>query len=174
MCAKVLINEVILRYGAPRKLISDSGVQFINHVMQKVTHCFGITSTLTPAFHPESNPVERKNRELKTQLSILIQHLHHMWDIHIASIRYAINSTVFKSTGFTPAFLTFARELRAPHDNLHDFRQVLETDNFVPCITPYLKNMVHVLPQAQETLMTKQDKRKQAVDQGRRSVQFRV
>ncbi|GJQ79303.1 hypothetical protein Trydic_g16170 [Trypoxylus dichotomus] len=41
-CAKILIEEVFLRYGTPRKIISDNGVQFVSHVMQQVTYCFDI------------------------------------------------------------------------------------------------------------------------------------
>ncbi|GFU99635.1 protein NYNRIN [Trichonephila clavipes] len=33
-CAKTLIEEVLLRYGLPRRLISDNGPQFISAVMQ--------------------------------------------------------------------------------------------------------------------------------------------
>lgn len=172
VCAKVLINEIILRFGTPRKMISDNGVQFISDIMQKVVFCFGINSIFIPMYHPESNPVERKNRDLKTQLSILTQNLHHLWDVHIASIRYAINSTVCASTGYTPAYLTFGRELRAPCDTLFDFRQVLETDNFVPCITPYLRDLVYVLDESKETIIQEQDKRKNQVDQGRRPLIF--
>lgn len=58
-CAKILIEEIITRYGVPRKVISDNGVQFISSVMQKMTHCAGISQCLTP-HHPASNPVERK------------------------------------------------------------------------------------------------------------------
>jgi hypothetical protein len=68
-CAWTLINEVALRYGLPRRIISDNGTQFISAVMQKITFCLGITQSFTPVYHPEANPVERRNRDLKTQLS---------------------------------------------------------------------------------------------------------
>ncbi|KAJ8964233.1 hypothetical protein NQ314_005062 [Rhamnusium bicolor] len=74
-CAKLLINEIILRFGTPRKMIFDIGAQFISAIMQKVTYCFGISSTFISLYHPESNLVERKNRELKTQLSILVKNI---------------------------------------------------------------------------------------------------
>ncbi|KAL4711797.1 hypothetical protein ACJJTC_005966 [Scirpophaga incertulas] len=45
------------------------------------------------------------------------------------------------STGFSPAYLAFARELRAPSDSARDMRAITEHDNFVPSITPYLKKM---------------------------------
>ncbi|KAJ8954458.1 hypothetical protein NQ317_017146 [Molorchus minor] len=173
-CAKVLIGEIFLRFGTPRKIISDNGVQFISDVMQKVTFCFGIKNSFIPLYHPESNPVERKNRELKTQLSILVQDKHNTWDIHLESIRFAINSTVCESTSRTPAFLTFGREIRAPHDSVYDLRQIVNAENFVPRISPYLHKLSDSLCEAQEVLVEKQDKRKEVADRHRKNICFHV
>lgn len=92
-CAKILIEEVFLRHGTPRKMISDNGVQFISDVMQKKTYCFGIDTPYIPLYHVSSNPVERKNRDLKTMLAILVQNEHFKWDDYIPSIRFALNAT---------------------------------------------------------------------------------
>ncbi|GJQ81744.1 hypothetical protein Trydic_g9183 [Trypoxylus dichotomus] len=51
--AKILIDEVFLRYGTPKKIISDNGVQFVSHVMQQVTYCFDINTPFIPYYHPE-------------------------------------------------------------------------------------------------------------------------
>lgn len=173
-CAKVLIEELFLRYGTPRKMITDNGVQFISDVMQKVTYCFGIKTPFIPLYHAESNPVERKNRDLKTQLSILVKDQHNTWDDHISSIRFAINSTVCKSVGHTPAFLTFGRELRAPNDNLYDLRQVVDVENFVPRITPYLRKLTQVLQESKEILTHEQDHVKKISDNRRVSSNFNI
>ncbi|KAG8235542.1 hypothetical protein J437_LFUL013504 [Ladona fulva] len=68
-CARCLVDEVILRYGTPRRIISDNGPHFFSEVMQKVAYCLGFKQSLTPVYHPEANPVERKNRDLKVQLA---------------------------------------------------------------------------------------------------------
>ena len=57
-CAKTLIEEVFFRYGIPRRIKSDNGVQFVSAVMQKVAYCLGIQQQFTPVYHPEANPVE--------------------------------------------------------------------------------------------------------------------
>ncbi|XP_017469475.1 PREDICTED: uncharacterized protein K02A2.6-like [Rhagoletis zephyria] len=81
-CAKTLIDEVFLRYGVPRRIISDNGVQFVS-----------------------ANPVERKNRDLKTQLSILVGRQHRNWAEKLPAIRFAMNTTRCQSTGHTAATL---------------------------------------------------------------------
>ncbi|KOC58835.1 Pol polyprotein [Habropoda laboriosa] len=78
-CAVVLMEEVFLRYGVPRRIISDNGTQFISKIMQKLLHCLDIKSQFIPVYHPQTNPVERKNRDLKTQLAILVGDQHLTW-----------------------------------------------------------------------------------------------
>lgn len=69
-CAEILLNEIFLRYGTARRIISDNGTQFVSAVMQKLTFCLNIEHTLLPVYHPQANPVERRNRDLKQQFVI--------------------------------------------------------------------------------------------------------
>ncbi|GFW77940.1 transposon Tf2-11 polyprotein [Trichonephila clavipes] len=75
-CAITLIEEVLLRYGIPRRLISDYGTQFVSAVMQQICSLLNIHQSLIPVYHPQANPVERKNRDLKPRLAILVQDKH--------------------------------------------------------------------------------------------------
>lgn len=167
-CAKTLIAEVFLRYGVPRRVISDNGVQFISEVMQQVCHAFGITQSLSPVYHPQANPVERKNRDLKPQLAILVGKDHDTWDIHLSAIRFAMNSAVTSSTGYSPAYLTFGREIRAPADVIADMRAIIESDNAVTSLTPHLRRISNVLFEAREVHEKTQAIQKRYADEGRR------
>ena len=80
--------------------------------------------------------MERKNRDLKAQLAILVGDDHPSWPGKLASIRFAMNTATCSSTGFTAAYLTFGRELRTPDEAYRDLRKVTITENFVPEITP--------------------------------------
>lgn len=93
-CAMTLLNDVFLRYGIPRRLLTDNGSQFISALMQQLTHYLGIQQTLTPVYHPEANPVERKNRDMKTQLAILVGNNHTAWAEDLPSIRFAMNTAL--------------------------------------------------------------------------------
>ncbi|GFU69953.1 retrovirus-related Pol polyprotein from transposon 297 [Trichonephila clavipes] len=70
-CAITLIEENLLRYGIPRRLISDNGTQFVSAVMQQICYLLTIHQSLIPVYHLQANPVERKNRDLKPRLAIL-------------------------------------------------------------------------------------------------------
>lgn len=167
-CAMTLINEVFLRYGIPRRVTSDNGTQFVSAVMQQVTYCLNIKHTFTPLYHPEANPVERKNRDLKTQLAILVNdNQRGEWSEQLPSIRFAMNTATCSSTKFTPAYLTFGRELRMPCDNEVDFRNIVISENFIPEVTPKLKKLADNLLKAREVQEGKEERRKEIVDQTR-------
>lgn len=151
-CAKTLMNEVFFRYGVPRKIISDNGVQFVSAVMQKLVFCFNIQHTLTPVYHPEANPVERKNRDMKAQLAIQVGNDHHLWDDKLPSIRFAMNTSFCQSTKYTAAYLTFGRELRTIDDVQHDLKAIVQSENFVAEITPYLHTIVDVFKEVKENV----------------------
>ncbi|GFS51560.1 uncharacterized protein TNCV_549741 [Trichonephila clavipes] len=135
-CAITLIEEVLLGYGIPRRLISDNGTQFVSAVMQQICYLSSIHQSLIPVYHPQANPVERKNRDLKPRLAILVQDKHDCWSEKLFFIRFALNTA---KCGQTAAFLNFGRELRTPSEVVNDIRVVIQNDNFVPKITPYLK-----------------------------------
>lgn len=52
ICARTLIDEVMLRYGIPRRVISDNEPQFIGAVMQQVSFCLGFSQSFIPVYHP--------------------------------------------------------------------------------------------------------------------------
>ncbi|GFW09272.1 retrovirus-related Pol polyprotein from transposon 412 [Trichonephila clavipes] len=75
-CAMTLLNEVFLRYGVPRRLISDNGTQFVSAVMQQLCFVLDINQSLIPVYHPRANPVERIYRDLKPRLAMMVGNNH--------------------------------------------------------------------------------------------------
>ncbi|GFT32215.1 transposon Tf2-9 polyprotein [Trichonephila clavipes] len=138
-CAMTLLNEVFLRYGVPRRLISDNGTQF-------------------------ANPVESKNRDLKPRLAMMVGNNHTLWIEKLPAIRFALNTSKCESTDHTAAYLTFARELRTLDQVNTDLRSVIHNDNFVPEFTPYLKRFEGYMSQIKENIEMSQDRQKTYAD----------
>ncbi|KAF8784289.1 Retrovirus-related Pol polyprotein like [Argiope bruennichi] len=104
-CAITLIEDIFLRYGIPRRIISDNGSQFISAVLQQ-------------------------NRDLKPRLPILVGDITETaFEVTKDSFRHEHRSLY--TTGHTLAFLHFGRELRTVDDVVRDFKAVVENDNFV-------------------------------------------
>ncbi|GFW42339.1 transposon Tf2-9 polyprotein [Trichonephila clavipes] len=168
-CAITLIEEVLLRYDIPRCLISDNGTLFVSAVMQQICYLLNIHQSLIPVYHPQANPVERKNRDLKPRLAILVQDKHDCWSEKLPFIRFALNTAKCETTGQTAAFLNFGRELRTPSEVVNDIRVVIQNDNFVPEITPYLKKFAKFSTQIREVVEEQQDSRKFYADKKRKA-----
>ncbi|GFX45877.1 transposon Tf2-9 polyprotein [Trichonephila clavipes] len=168
-CAITLIEEVLLRYGIPRRLISDNRTQFVSAVMQQICYPLNIHQSLIPVYHPQANPVERRNRDLKPRLAILVQDKHDCWSEKLSFIRFALNTAKCKTTGQTAAFLNFGRELRTPSEVVNDILVVIQNDNFVPEITPYLKKFAKFSTQVREVVEEQQNSRKFYADKKRKA-----
>ena len=111
----------------------------------------GIQQQFTPVYHLEVNPVERRNRDQKCQLVIIVQNHHYQWDLCLPAIRFALTSAKCQSTDYTAAFLTFLREMRTLDDVQHDVKAITESEKFLPEISKYLEDMLNVLKDAKET-----------------------
>ncbi|GBM00599.1 Retrovirus-related Pol polyprotein from transposon 17.6 [Araneus ventricosus] len=130
-CAKTLVEEIFLRYGLPRRLISDNGSQFISVIMQQTCNFLGIKQELIPVYHTQANPFERKNRDLKPRLAILVRDEHDTWEEKLPMIRFALNTAKCETTNHTAACLQLGRELRTTDDVTHDLRALIDNDKFV-------------------------------------------
>ncbi|GFW88382.1 hypothetical protein TNCV_2287081 [Trichonephila clavipes] len=116
-------EEVFMRHGIPRRIISDNGTQFVSAVLQQICFTLNKSQNLIPVYSPQSNPVERKNRDLKHRLAILVGEDHSNWHSKLTVIRFAMNTTVCDTTGHTHAYLLFGRELRTIDDVVQDFKK---------------------------------------------------
>ena len=116
--SKILMNEVFSRYGLPKHIVSDNGPQFISNLFKNFCNTLGIKQNLTANYHPQSNMTERVNRTLKPLIAIYAQQQHNSWDEEIQKLAFAIRTAVNETTGETPAFMMFGRDLRGPLDLL--------------------------------------------------------
>jgi hypothetical protein len=80
-------------------------------------HEWGINHILCTPYHAQSNPTERVNRNLKAMLQAYCTGSHDMWDTHLSSLRFALNSAMHETTGCAPAELTFGQNIVSPLEN---------------------------------------------------------
>jgi transposase InsO family protein len=86
--AKVLLEEIIPRYGIPETLGSDNGPAFISNVLQGLALAVGTNWKLHCEYNPKSSgKVERMNQTLKETLSKLAIETGGDW---VALLPYAI------------------------------------------------------------------------------------
>ncbi|GFX94632.1 uncharacterized protein TNCV_3088611 [Trichonephila clavipes] len=82
------------------------------------------------------------------------------WSEKLPFIRFALNTAKCETTGQTASFINFGRELRTPSEVVNDIRVVIQNDNFVPEITPYLKKFAKFSTQIREVVEEQHASRK--------------
>ena len=106
------LQTLCISFGTPEVFVSDNAKEFISESLQTFLKESAIRHELTRAYHPQSNPVERVNRDLKTKITAYIEESHKEWDKYTAQFQFAHNTDTHSRTGKTPAFLVYGRELR--------------------------------------------------------------
>ncbi|CAF1050235.1 unnamed protein product [Didymodactylos carnosus] len=176
--AQLLHDEVICRHGIPVKIVSDNGAQFVADVFRETLKIMGIRHRTTALYHPQSNLSERVNRTLKLMLAIFAEHDKESWDIRLPQLALAIRAAINESTGHSPAFLMYGRELKLPLDLMYgpeaDVLDELKSSEEVRAYTERLKTiLVSAHQSAKENLEIAQQGQKLLYDQHRKDVQFK-
>ena len=115
--ASVFVSEFVSRFGAPESLHTDQGKNFDSRLFKDVCQLLGIKKTGTTAYHPSGDGlVERFNQSLERLLSHYVAENQRDWDVQLPAMLLAYRATPQSSTGYTPAYLLFGREVCLPQD----------------------------------------------------------
>ena len=121
--AKVLIHEFFNRYGIPKRIHSDRGRSFENHIIEELCQLYGVKKSRTTPYHPQGNAqCERYNRTLHDLLRTLDEDHKQRWPEHLQSLTFMYNCTPHATTGFSPYQLFFGRPPTMLIDNLFEFQ----------------------------------------------------
>ena len=115
--ARLLVDEIVSRHGAPRTLLSDRGQNFLSKLVKEVCKLFRIRKVNTTAYHPQCDGlVERYSHTFCQSISMYVSSNQKDWDIHIPAILFGFRVAVSETTGDTPFFSLYGREARLPLD----------------------------------------------------------
>ena len=82
--ARLLIEEVICRHGAPECLLSDRGTNFLSDLMAKVCHLMKVKKVNTSGYHLQTDGlVERFHQTLIQMLSLYVEKHGRDWDHYL-------------------------------------------------------------------------------------------
>ncbi|GFT56609.1 hypothetical protein TNCV_1313421 [Trichonephila clavipes] len=120
--AKFLLEEIVLRHGAPRVIITDRGAVFRSRLVSSLVDLCNIDHRFTTAYHPQTNGLtERFNKTLADMLSMYVDVEQKNWDEILPFVTFAYNTAKQETTGFTPFFLLHGREAETTLDTMLPF-----------------------------------------------------
>ena len=115
--ADKLFNEFILQFGFPEKLHHDLGPEFNSKLFAELHRLTGIRPSNTTPYNPAGDgQMEQLNRTVINMLKSLPEKVKKDWRSHLPKLAFAYNSTVHKSTGYSPFYLLFGRQSTLPID----------------------------------------------------------
>ena len=115
--AKAIIDEWIMKFGAPDVIHTDQGLNFNSELMQDICRTFMIEKTRTTPYHPQGNgQVEKFNRVVADTLSKYCAEKPQEWGVYLPYITFVYNTTVHRTIGATPYSMIFGREAQYPID----------------------------------------------------------
>ncbi|GFU78584.1 transposon Tf2-6 polyprotein [Trichonephila clavipes] len=120
--AKFLLEEIVLRHGAPRVIITDRGAVFRSRLVSSLVDLCNIDHRFTTAYHPQTNGLtERFNKTLADMLSMYVDVEQKNWDEILPFVTFAYNTAKEETTGFTPFYLLHGREAETTLDTMLPF-----------------------------------------------------
>ena len=115
--ANKLTNEFFFRFSPAEQLHSDQGRQFESQVIAEVCKLLGIHKSCTTPYHPQSDGmVERFNRTLLNMLATTAEKHPFDWESQLRPLCLAYNTSVHPTTGYSPFYLMYGRQVRMPTD----------------------------------------------------------
>ena len=115
--AKGLVENVILRLGTPYTILTDNGKEFDNELSHEIWRILGVDKRRTTPYFPAGNGgIERWHRSMNALLGKTVEVHQKDWPQRLPFVVNAYNGCVHESTGYTPNFLMFGRELNVAVD----------------------------------------------------------
>ncbi|UYV63435.1 hypothetical protein LAZ67_2004061 [Cordylochernes scorpioides] len=170
--AKFIVEEIILRHGAPQQIITDRGTNFMSQIIKQINNLSGINHLKTTAYHPQTNGLtERLNKTLTDMLSMYVDVEQKNWDEVLPFVTFAYNTAKQETTGFSPFFLVHGREAETTLDSLLPYHDNDDVGDYVQHLITTAEEARHL---AQLHLYRGQEKDRKYYDRKHRPVDYNV
>ncbi|KAK4811227.1 hypothetical protein QYF61_022124, partial [Mycteria americana] len=112
---KVLLKEIIPRFGVPIGMSSDRGPHFVADVVQQLSKFWGIKWDLHTPWRPQSSgKIERMNQTLKRQISKLCQEVSLKWPQALSLALLTIQIQPRSKDGISPYEILYGKPYQIP------------------------------------------------------------
>lgn len=110
-----LFEEIFVRFGLPRELVTDGGPAFNYHGFKDTLQKYHIKHKMTTPYHPQSNgQVENTNKVIEAILTKKIKENRRDWFQKLPEALRAYRTTWKNTTGFSPYELVFGKNVVFP------------------------------------------------------------
>ncbi|GBO40120.1 Retrovirus-related Pol polyprotein from transposon 17.6 [Araneus ventricosus] len=117
--SKFMVEEIILKHGAPRSIITDRGQVFQSKLIFEINRLCNVDLRMSTAYHPQTNGLtERFNKTLAYLLSMYVDVEQRNWDQILPFVTFAYNTALQETTGLKTFYLLHGREAETTLDTI--------------------------------------------------------
>lgn len=167
--AHLFLEEIFPRYGCPAEILTDSGTEFVNEILQHITKTLGIAHIRTSYYNPRANKIERWHRFIDDVISKTAD--DNNWDVYLNQCLAATRFAPSEGTKYSPYFLLYGRDVLLPLDNILQKRtRYVGEDSHKIC----LQRMHHAFSLAYRNLKHAQKRQAKYANKNANEVEFEV
>jgi len=173
-CAQAFISNILVRHGAPLRILTDLGSNFTSQLFRTVNEMLGIKTSSTTAYHPQTNSLtEKGNGTYQDMIATYLDLNRDDWDEYLPYVSMAYLSSLHPSIGQEPFRMLYARSPRFPIDVNFSLDPISISDQNAK---EYLNDLGKKLEFLRATASLQQerahDKNKRLYDRNRRPGEF--
>ena len=145
-----------------KNLITNNRSQYQSKVLRAVLKFWGILQVFITKYHPQANPTERINRNIKSMVALFVAEDHRTWEVHIAEFQFTLNSVDHNAIGFSPAEIIFHCKIIDP------------LGNSIPSMETFDTTYLHKLQLVRERIRIQQKRNKKYYDKRRTEMNVQI
>lgn len=166
------LTKIITYFGIPKTILTDQGPDFMSQLIKDLTNLFKTKHLSTTPYHPQTNgALERSHLTLKDYLKHYIKTNQSDWDDYVHFAMFSYNSSVHKSTNYTPYELLFGSKPYLPSSILQEPKLLYTYDDYVKSLQQRLNVSFKI---ARENIHNSKVASKNRYDKRGNPVKFKV
>jgi hypothetical protein len=163
--ARFLTEEVILKYGTPKCILTDNGTHFTATMMSELFKNIGVTHLYATPYHPMTNgQIERYNATMDSKIAALSNERRTNWDEQVPYVTFNYNTSIHATTGQIPFELMYGRSPILPFDQQTPLVTLSQDPTYQSKLNQYISTLTQ---QTQNNILKQQQKYKQRYDKHR-------
>lgn len=166
------LTKIITYFGIPKTILTDQGADFMSQLIKDLTNLFKTKHVTSTPYHPQTNgSLERSHLTLKDYLKHYINNYQNDWDEYIDFAMFSYNTSVHKSTSFTPYELLFGHKAHLPSSITRDPEFSYSYDDYVKSLQHRLNTSFQL---AKQNILQSKQKSKELYDKKTNEKEFCV
>ncbi|KAK9686976.1 hypothetical protein QE152_g36796 [Popillia japonica] len=166
------LTKIFTCFGIPQTILTDQGPDFMSQLIKDLTTIFKTKHLSTTPYHPQTNgALERSHLTLKDYLKHYLSPNQKDWDTYIEFAMFSYNTSIHKSTNYTPYELVFGHKAYLPSSIVQEPKLLYTYDDYVKSLQNKLNISFKI---ARENITYSKHKSKEYYDKKSNPIKFKI